>query len=172
MVNNRCGSPTANRVSWLHDCVVRVPTMSCVISDSDKYEVVKDTIMLKWVYLQGGFVLSCVAPLPPSKKDLIPGVGRVPFCVEFTCSPCVCVGSLHVPQLPPRIQRHTVELSEESKLIVGVSVIVCLHMWWVSPEWQPGRHLYEDQEALSLFFLITSVALLYCTCQVTCPLNY
>ena len=29
-----------------------------------------------------------------------------PFCVEFACSPSVCVGSLRVLWLPPTVQRH------------------------------------------------------------------
>ena len=29
-----------------------------------------------------------------------------PFCVEFACYPCVCVGSLRVLQLLPTIQKH------------------------------------------------------------------
>ena len=27
-----------------------------------------------------------------------------PFCVEFVCSPCVCVGSLQIRWLPPTYQ--------------------------------------------------------------------
>ena len=29
-----------------------------------------------------------------------------PFCVEFVCSPRVCVGSLRVLRLPPTVQKH------------------------------------------------------------------
>ena len=29
-----------------------------------------------------------------------------PFCVEFACSPRVCVGSLQVLRLPPTVQKH------------------------------------------------------------------
>lgn len=34
---------------------------------------------------------------------LFPGLG--PFCVEFACSPCACVGSLWVLWIPPTVQR-------------------------------------------------------------------
>ncbi|KAF7660454.1 hypothetical protein LDENG_00280820 [Lucifuga dentata] len=42
-----------------------------------------------------------------SKKVLgsIPGWGAVPFCVEFACSPHVCVGFLQVLQFP-HCQKH------------------------------------------------------------------
>lgn len=43
-----------------------------------------------------------VAQSPRRKKVLIQG----PFYVEFTCSPCACVGFLLVLRSPPEIQRH------------------------------------------------------------------
>ncbi|KAF7642028.1 hypothetical protein LDENG_00266000, partial [Lucifuga dentata] len=48
---------------------------------------------------RGGTVAQWLALLPHSKKVL----GSIPgsFCVEFACSPCVCVGSLRVLRLPP-----------------------------------------------------------------------
>ncbi len=48
-----------------------------------------------------------LALLPHCKKALgsIPA-GAGSLCVEFACSPHVCVGSLRVPQLPPTVQRH------------------------------------------------------------------
>uniref|UniRef100_A0A665W315 Voltage-dependent L-type calcium channel subunit alpha n=1 Tax=Echeneis naucrates TaxID=173247 RepID=A0A665W315_ECHNA len=44
--------------------------------------------------------------LPHNKKvvGLVPSLG--PFCAEFACSPCVCVGFLRVLQFPPTVQRH------------------------------------------------------------------
>jgi len=53
-----------------------------------------------------------------------------PFCVEFACSPRVCVGSLRVLRLPPTIQNLHVRLIGVSELSLGVSVsvyvVVCL----------------------------------------------
>jgi len=51
---------------------------------------------------------------------LIPGYGT--FCVEFACSPLVCVGSLRVLRLPPTIQKD--RLIGDSKLYLGMSVSV------------------------------------------------
>jgi len=34
-----------------------------------------------------------------------------PFCVEFACSPLVCVGSRWVLQLPPTGQKHTCQVN-------------------------------------------------------------
>jgi len=44
--------------------------------------------------LHGGVVVTTVA----SQHE--------PFCVEFACSPRVCVGSLWVLRLPPTTQKH------------------------------------------------------------------
>ena len=49
-----------------------------------------------------------------------------PFCVESACSPRVCVGSLRVLRLPPTVQKHAVRLTGDSKLSLGVSVVVCV----------------------------------------------
>ena len=56
---------------------------------------------------------------------LDPGSGR--FCVEFACSPCACVGSLWLLQLPPKVQKHAklrVRLTGHSKFPVSVNVCV------------------------------------------------
>jgi len=37
--------------------------------------------------------------------------GWGPFCVEFACFPCVCMGSLRVPQLPPTAQKHACQVN-------------------------------------------------------------
>jgi len=34
-----------------------------------------------------------------------------PFCVEFACSPPVCVGSLRLLWLPPTAQKHANEVN-------------------------------------------------------------
>ena len=53
--------------------------------------------------LLGGAVVSTVASHQEgSRFDLHLG----PFCVEFACSPRVCVGSLQVLRLPPTFQKH------------------------------------------------------------------
>ena len=44
-----------------------------------------------------------------------------PFCVEFACSPCVCVGSLRVLRLPPIFYTTSLVLSE-----IDVFVLVLL----------------------------------------------
>lgn len=36
------------------------------------------------------------------------------LCVEFADSPCVCVGSLHVPWLPPTVQKYPCEVNWKS----------------------------------------------------------
>lgn len=46
------------------------------------------------------------------------------FCKRFACSPCVCVGSLWVLQLPPTHKNMQVRLTGNSKLPVGVNVNV------------------------------------------------
>ena len=54
--------------------------------------------------ITGGAVVSTVA----SQQEgcgFVPRLAR-PFCVEFACSPRVCVGSLRVLRLPPADQRH------------------------------------------------------------------
>ena len=57
--------------------------------------------------LHGGVVVSTVASegvasLEGSRFNSWLG----PFCVEFACSPRVCVGSLRVVRLPPTVQKH------------------------------------------------------------------
>uniref|UniRef100_A0A669CQ23 procollagen-proline 3-dioxygenase n=1 Tax=Oreochromis niloticus TaxID=8128 RepID=A0A669CQ23_ORENI len=55
----------------------------------------------------GGTVVSTVAAQqegPEFNSTIRPGS----FCVEFACSPRVCVGSLRVLRLPPTVQRHAV----------------------------------------------------------------
>ena len=44
------------------------------------------------------------------------GSGSECVCVEFACSPCVCVGSLRVLRLPPTVQKH----ANWERLITGV----------------------------------------------------
>lgn len=73
------------------------------------YLIVLDIIVL------GGVVVSAV-----TSQQEGPGFESIiwPFCVEFECSLCVCVGSLQVLQLPPKAQRHavcTVKLAGDSK---------------------------------------------------------
>ncbi|XP_075308222.1 serine/threonine-protein kinase OSR1b isoform X2 [Odontesthes bonariensis] len=63
-----------------------------------------------------------------------------PFCVEFACSPRVCVGSLRVLRLPPTVQKIMhVRLIGISKLSVGVSVSVhgCLSLCGPAMDWRP-----------------------------------
>ena len=53
--------------------------------------------------LHGGVVVSTVA----SQREGSRFSSRLgPFCVEFACSPRVCVGSLRVLRLPPTVQKH------------------------------------------------------------------
>ena len=47
------------------------------------------------------------------------------FCVEFACSPRICVGSLWVLRLPPTTQKHYIRLTADFKS--GVSV----HGWYL-----------------------------------------
>ncbi|KAF7648537.1 hypothetical protein LDENG_00155190 [Lucifuga dentata] len=50
--------------------------------------------------MSGGMVAQWLALSPHIKK--VPGSSPAsPFCMEFACSPCVCVGFLQVLQLPP-----------------------------------------------------------------------
>jgi len=68
--------------------------------------------------LHGGVVVSTVA----SQQEGSWFESQLgPFCVEFACSPHVCMGSLQVPWLPPTTQNC---LSGDSKLSLGVSVSV------------------------------------------------
>ena len=53
--------------------------------------------------LHGGVVVSTVASQREGSR-FNPHLG--PFCVEFACSPRVCVGSLRVLRLPPTVQNH------------------------------------------------------------------
>ena len=48
------------------------------------------------------------------------------FCVEFACSPCVCVGSLRLLCFPPTLQKHVKweKVNRYSKLPVSVNVSV------------------------------------------------
>jgi len=63
--------------------------------------------------LHGGVVVSTVASQQEGSR-FHPHLG--PFCVEFACSPRVCVGSLWVLRLPPTTQKHV--------RLIGVSKIV------------------------------------------------
>ena len=59
-----------------------------------------------------------------------------PFCVEFACSPCACVGFLQV--LPPTVKKDMhVRLIGGSKLSVGVIVRVhgCLSTCGPAMDW-------------------------------------
>ena len=77
----------------------------------------------------------------PSQREgpgLIPGSGC--FCVEFACSPCVCVGSVQLLWLSSTVQKHAklaVRLIGQSKLPVGVNVsedgCLSLYVLYVSP---------------------------------------
>jgi len=72
--------------------------------------------------LHGGVVVSTVASQwAGSRFDS----QLRPFCVEFACSPRVCVGSL----LPLSKNMH-VRLIGDSKLSLGVSVCGCLSRLW------------------------------------------
>jgi len=53
--------------------------------------------------LHGGVVVSTIAS---QQKGSWFESRMGPFCVEFACSPRVCVGSLQVLQLPPTVQKH------------------------------------------------------------------
>uniref|UniRef100_A0A3B4GB83 Leucine rich adaptor protein 1 n=1 Tax=Pundamilia nyererei TaxID=303518 RepID=A0A3B4GB83_9CICH len=68
----------------------------------------------------------CPSKGPEFNSTIRPGS----FCVEFACSPCVCVGSLRVLRLPPTVQRHAT--------CVNVRVNGCLSLC-VSPatDWRP-----------------------------------
>ncbi|KAF7645271.1 hypothetical protein LDENG_00207150 [Lucifuga dentata] len=52
----------------------------------------------------GGTVAQRLALSPHSKK-VLGSSPTGPFCVEFACSPRVCVGSLQVLRLPPKTCR-------------------------------------------------------------------
>lgn len=58
---------------------------------------------------------------PHSKKVLGAMSDRGPFCVVFVCPPCVCVGSLWVIQLPPRVRRGQVNWANWGCLSLHVS---------------------------------------------------
>ena len=70
--------------------------------------------------------------------DSTRGLGS--FCVEFACSPRVCVGSLRVLRLPPTIQRHACgdRLIGDSKVALGVNVCVngCLSLCCPVMNWR------------------------------------
>ena len=55
------------------------------------------------IQLHGGVVVSTVASQQEGSR-FDPHLG--PFCVEFACSPRVCMGSLRVLRLPPTVQKH------------------------------------------------------------------
>ena len=58
---------------------------------------------IKSMGLHGGLVVGTVTSQQEgSRFDPHPG----PSCVEFACSPRVCVGSLRVLQLSPTVQKH------------------------------------------------------------------
>lgn len=44
-----------------------------------------------------------------------------PFCVDFACSPCVCVGSPGVLRLPPKSKNMHVRSMVDTKLSAGVN---------------------------------------------------
>lgn len=48
------------------------------------------------------------------------------FCVEFACSPRVCVGFL---QVPPTIEKRALQLIGDWKLSLGMSHSVCVRVW-------------------------------------------
>ena len=55
----------------------------------------------------GGAGVSAVASQQEGRRfktSLVLGLG--PFCVEFACSPRVCVGFHRVLRLPPTVQKH------------------------------------------------------------------
>ncbi len=49
-----------------------------------------------------------------------------PFCVEFACSPRVCVGSLWVSGFLPQSKDMQVRLTGDSELPIGVNVSMSL----------------------------------------------
>lgn len=58
---------------------------------------------------QGDMVVSCAHSMAAWWLALLPHNKKVK-CVEFKCSPSVCVGSLWVVWLLPTVQKHTVGL--------------------------------------------------------------
>lgn len=71
----------------------------------------------------------------------IPGLR--PLYVEFTCSPCVCMGSLQNLQLPPQSKNIQVRWIRNSKVCVceeQMDLCLCLSLA-TSPGCQPGCHL-------------------------------
>ncbi|KAL6455456.1 hypothetical protein MHYP_G00360850 [Metynnis hypsauchen] len=79
-----------------------------------------------------------VALSPHSKEGLgsIPRMGdRVPLCVEFACSPRVCVGFLWVLWFPPTVQRHAVRPIGHAGLPLGVSVCVIVYVCLSALRW-------------------------------------
>jgi len=69
--------------------------------------------MINKTRLHGGVVVSTVTSQREG-SSFDPDLG--PFCVEFACSPRVCVGSLWVLQLPPTVQKQHVRLIGDSKI--------------------------------------------------------
>ena len=82
-----------------------------------------------WSTAWGCTVVWWLAPSPHSERvpGSTPGLG--PFCVEFACSPRVCVGSLRVLRLPPTVQKKNMHVR-----LIGVSKIVlrseCERAWF------------------------------------------
>ena len=69
---------------------------------SEGFEAILIRLFVHGNRIRGGTVAQWLALLPHSKKVLgsfpaQPG----PFCVEFACSPRVCVGFLRVLRFPP-----------------------------------------------------------------------
>jgi len=79
-------------------------------------------IYMKNMELHGGVVVSTVAS--QQEGSSFDSCLR-PFCVEFACSPCVCVGSLRVLRLPPTVQKHVSSIGV-SRLSLEVNVNVCV----------------------------------------------
>jgi len=73
--------------------------------------------------MRGGVLVSTVASQQEGPK-FDSRLGH--FCVEFACSPRVCMYSLQVLQLPPTSKGMHVRLIGVYKLFLGVSVSLCV----------------------------------------------
>ena len=63
-----------------------------------------------------------------------------PFCVEFACSPRVCIGSLWVLRLPPTVKNMHVRLIGVSKIVLWSEcerVCGCLSLCGPVMDWRP-----------------------------------
>ncbi|KAL6459840.1 hypothetical protein MHYP_G00315990 [Metynnis hypsauchen] len=90
------------------------------------------------MFINGGTVAWWVALSPRSKEGLgpIPRPGDWgPLCVEFACSPRVCMGFLWFLRFPPTVQRHAVRPIGHAKLPLGVSECVIVYVCLSALQW-------------------------------------